>query len=426
LQIGALNRFLPMVVPLDGQKCEMTLQQFVNARRRLLPSVAKCCQTFPAVLGTLVRIFRPSSTAMIEPIAIAFDRQDYKTAAALLKQLQARSPDHPWLKVYVGRLKEGTGNLEAAESIYRQVLRDSVNAKVALAARQGLERIETTVQAAQKAAQAEAMAQVADAPGSDELAIFVLEPVVGEQRDSIARNFAKVSGLDGYTARLNLPSRGWKLYRTGNAAELKVLSQTYQKSGVPAFWFGLSALQQIRVFQVRCLDAIAPKPTVICQDEVGQVGVLPFDWSEVGQRVEGLLPVLSRVVDRDVAQKMVRKVEARDYAHVVDLHLPKRRCILRFCDRNYQFQEGLLFAPENTPSAHITTQMRWRLLTEMLYRPLAKTQLWQDFTPFGETAIEQVQLLEQIPAHIDLFQPEPSFWEPAFHLYSCIIFNHRR
>jgi hypothetical protein len=41
LQIGALNRFLPMVVPLDGQKCEMTLQQFVNARRRLLPSVAQ-------------------------------------------------------------------------------------------------------------------------------------------------------------------------------------------------------------------------------------------------------------------------------------------------------------------------------------------------------------------------------------------------
>jgi hypothetical protein len=359
---------------------------------------------------------------MLERIAIALDHQDYKKAAKLLKQLQAESPDHPWLKVYVGRLKEGIGKLDEAEMIYRKVLRKSLNAKIALAARQGLERIE----AAARAVQAAAIEHAATIPGSNELAIFVMEPVVGDQRDVVARNFAKVSGLDGYMARLNLPSRGWKLCRTGTVAELTTLSQSYQKSGVPAFWFGLAAIQEIRVFQVHYLEALDQNPVVICADEVGQLGSLPFEWSEVGQRVEGSLPLLSSVVDRDVRQNLVRKMETRDYAHVIDLHLPKRRCILRFCDRNYQFQDGIRFSPNQIPAAHVTTQMRWSLLKDSLYQSLTKTPVWQDFTPFGESAIEQVQLLDQIPAHIELLQPQPSAWEPAFHLYSCITFNYRR
>jgi hypothetical protein len=361
---------------------------------------------------------------MLEQIAIALDHQDYKRAAKLLKQLQAESPDHPWVKVYVGRLKEGIGKLDEAETIYRKVLCKSLNAKVALAARQGLERIESAAKAAQAAANEQASQQAA--PGSHELAVFVMEPVVGDQRDAVARNFAKVSGLDGYMARLNLPSRGWKLCRTGTVAELTRLSQRYEQSGVPAFWFGLAALKEIRVFQVHSLEALDQNPVVICADEVGQMGSLPFAWSEVGQRVEGSLPLLSSVVDRDVRQQLVRKMETRDYAHVIDLHLPKRRCILRFCDRNYQFQNGIMFSPNQIPAAHVTTQMRWSLLKDALYQPLTKTPLWQDFTPFGESAIEQVQLLEQIPAHIDLLQPEPSAWEPAFHLYSCMTFNYRR
>jgi hypothetical protein len=45
------------------------------------------------------------------------------------------------------------------------------------------------------------------------------------------------------------------------------------------------------------------------QNEQGQLGSLTFDWSEVTQRVEGLLPLFDQVVDRDARGNFKRKTQ---------------------------------------------------------------------------------------------------------------------
>ena len=78
---------------------------------------------------------------MIEQVVAAFDRKDYTAAGELLKQLLQESPHNPWLQFYVGRLHEVSDKLEAAETVYRQLLRETTNAKIVAQARQGLQRL---------------------------------------------------------------------------------------------------------------------------------------------------------------------------------------------------------------------------------------------------------------------------------------------
>jgi predicted Zn-dependent protease len=74
---------------------------------------------------------------MIDQVAAAFERQDYRTAAQLLQQLSQDSPQNPWVQFYLGRLDEVSGKLETAEEIYRQLLRNVSNTKIVAQARQG-------------------------------------------------------------------------------------------------------------------------------------------------------------------------------------------------------------------------------------------------------------------------------------------------
>jgi hypothetical protein len=52
--------------------------------------------------------------------------------------------------------------------------------------------------------------------------------------------------------------------------------------------------------------------------------------------------------------------------------------------------------------------------------PQVKTS--SDFQPFGETVLDQTEVLNQIPSHIQLFRRENTNWDAAFHLYSGIVF----
>ncbi|NEQ23967.1 MAG: tetratricopeptide repeat protein, partial [Microcoleus sp. SIO2G3] len=78
---------------------------------------------------------------MIDQVADAFERKDYRTAARLLKQLVKQEPTNPWVRLYVGRLHEETGKLESAETVYRQLLQGTTNPKIMAQARQGLGRL---------------------------------------------------------------------------------------------------------------------------------------------------------------------------------------------------------------------------------------------------------------------------------------------
>jgi hypothetical protein len=176
--------------------------------------------------------------------------------------------------------------------------------------------------------------------------------------------------------------------------------------------------------------------TVVCQNAEGQLGTLTFNWSEVTQRVEGLLPLFDEVVDLDARRKLQRKTQTLDYVQFCDLHLFERNTILRLCDRNYQFQQGIAFAPASlqdhygeltAPTLHQgTTRSNWNNLLDFLNRQLPQRRVWSDFTTFAETALDFKEMLGHLPSHIDLFRREETLWDPAFELYSGLVFlrNH--
>lgn len=359
---------------------------------------------------------------MLDQIAAAFERQDYKTAASLLKQLQNQSPDNPWVKLYLGRLREVAGKPDVAEALYRKLLQETTNPKVATQARQGLQRLAEQAREQREQAIAEATAN----PVNTGTGFLILDAVSPEQRQTAAQHFAQIMKLDAYTARLLLPSRGWRLYRVGAIGELQLYGQELLKAGIPAFWVSLAALQTIRVFRVHYLESVSPQITIVCENEAGQLGALTFRWSEVANRVEGRLPIFEDVVDIDARNQLTRKEKTQDYAQVLDLHLPQRQCILRFCDWNYQFQQGVVFDASQDgelSTAQSTNRIRWNQLLYFLDGHLANVPVWTEFPQFGETALDPLTLVRDLKSHIDLFRKAPSKWDQAFQLYSGLVFQ---
>ncbi|MFN6569838.1 tetratricopeptide repeat protein [Dendronalium sp. ChiSLP03b] len=352
---------------------------------------------------------------MIEQVATAFERKDYYTAAKLLKQLLNESPDNPWVQFYLGRLHEVSQKHEDAEKIYRQLLQSTTNAKILTQARQGLQRLQEIEQEERQRAIAKATVE----PSDIEVGVLVLEPLSNELKAIAAPKFAQIMQLDPYTARLVLPSRGWRLYRTGQVGELKFYGTQLQKAGIPCFWTTITAIQQIQVFQVQYFSESDLKATVICCNEANQLGSLTFEWSEVKARVLGLLPIFEEVVDVDAHHKLERKTKTQDYMQFYDLHLPSRRCILRLYDNGYEFQQGMEITPQASQN---TIRINWNGLLSWIDQQLPKIKLWSDFTPFAETVLDQTEMLSHIQSHIHLFRREQTNWDPAFHLYSGLVF----
>lgn len=352
---------------------------------------------------------------MINQVAAAFDRKDYREAARLLKLLLKESPQNPWAHLYAARLHEVTGKLEKAETIYRQLLRDTSNPKIASQARQGLQNIEKT----RKEKRREEIAKAKADPSDTELGVLILEPVSNEAKQQAAQSFAQIMNIDPYSARLKLQSRGWRLLRTGAIGELRFYGQQLLNAQIPCFWIKLTDIEKINVFRVSYFQSIYPHPTVVCYNHQGQLGSLTFDWQEVTQLVQAQLPIFEEVVDLDFRKRLQRKVQTQDYAQFCDLHLPARNCILRLWDSNYQFQQGITFVPDPEQA---TTRINWNGLLDFLNHQKPQAKVWSDFTPFAETVLDYVELLNQIPSHITLFRREPTHWDPAFQLYSSLAF----
>lgn len=367
---------------------------------------------------------------MIDQVAHAFERKDYKTAARLLKQLVKQEPKNPLVRLYVGRWYEATGKLESAETVYRQLLRDTTNPKIMSQARQGLGRLEKIEQEQRQKALAEATAD----PNSGEVGVLILEPINAELKTEAAQKFARVMKMDAYTARLQIPVRGWRLYRTGQVGELNFYVSSLRNASIPCFSATLSDIKKINVFSVHYFaeGSQGSQATVVCQNAQGQMGSLTFHWSEVTQRVEGLLPLFDEVVDRGPRGKLERKTQILDYVLVSDLHLPGRNSILRLCDRNYQFQQGMAFSQNPLQGQHpqrqvpspqqTTTRTSWNHLLDLLNQKLPQIPISSEFKTFAETAMDFREMLGHLPSHIDLFRREETFWDPAFQLYSGLTF----
>ncbi|MDY7024615.1 MAG: tetratricopeptide repeat protein, partial [Cyanobacteriota bacterium] len=182
----------------------------------------------------------------IEKVVAALENKDYKTAAKLLKQLQKQSPQNPWVRLYIGRWYEETEKFKSAEKMYRQLLQNATNPKVIDQARKGLKRLEAIEQNQRQAAISEAKAD----PRNTESGVLILKPINPEYKQTAAQHLAKLLKTDPYTARMQLQSRGWRLYRTGEMAELQVYGQEMQKAQIPVFWVSLAEIENINVFRV--------------------------------------------------------------------------------------------------------------------------------------------------------------------------------
>ncbi len=343
---------------------------------------------------------------------------DYRSAAQVIRAWQRQAPQDPWLALAIAQYHEGTGRWEAALQAYRRILQESPQAKILTQARQGIQRVQDNQAQQWEAAKAAAKAQ----PGSEAPGLLCLEPVAPQQRTTVAQALAQVLQIDAYTARLQLPGKEWRLYRLGSIGELQYLGQTLRQAQAPTFWVKHEDLKAIPVFRVDYFRALTPQPTVVCQNAQGQLGEIRFDWSEVSQGVFGYIPLFESVVDRGPWGKWERKEKTQDYAEVFDLHCPGRRCILRLCDRTYQFRQSYplgLIAPdsERDPSA----RPRWNtLLTHLRQQIPGPTHT--EFTAFGSGALEFIPLLPPMAHHLSLNRSKDSPWDSAFHLYSALHF----
>ncbi|MDJ0555368.1 MAG: tetratricopeptide repeat protein [Microcoleaceae cyanobacterium MO_207.B10] len=363
----------------------------------------------------------------IKEVATALEQKNYKQAAKLLKQLQKQHPQNPWIQLYIGRWYEEIDKLESAEKFYRKLLKNANNPQVVVQARQGLQRIETI----EKNRQQQAIAVAKSDPKNTEPGLLIIEPVSQENKSETAQSLARIMKIDPYTARMQLHSRGWRIYRLGTIGELKIYCQQMIKVGIPTFWAKISDIEKIHIFRVQYFQSTFPQATIVCLNEENQMGNLNFDWSEVVAQVEGLLPIFMKAMDYDPrrrSQKIRHKEMTQDYANILDLHLPGRRSIIRFCDQNYQYQKGITLSTqtEEQPlsiSQTTTNRTKWNDLVNIINQKLGKVKTWSDFTPFGETVSrDYTQLLSRIKSYVDISRKTETSWDSAFQLYSTLVF----
>lgn len=352
---------------------------------------------------------------MIEQIAIALEKQDYQTASKLIKQLLKESPEDPWVIFYLGKLYEVTNKFKEAEKVYRKLLRNTSTIKIVTFARQGLQRLQNI----QTSERQKAISQAKTGEDNSEIAVLVLEPLEREAKTTAAQKLAKIMQIDAYSARLILPSRGWRLYRSGAIGELKFYGEQLLQAKIPCFWVKIADISKIQVFQVKYFDEITPSATVICSNDSNVMGNLSFKWHEVKQRVQGMLPIFEEVTERDARGKSLRKVKVLDYLQFCDLHLHNRNCILRIYDNGYEYKRGVNISEKSTQN---TVRLNWNNLLNLLDKNLIDVPSWSDFKPFAQTALDQIEVLNKIEPHIKLMRSKASNWDPLFHLYSSLVF----
>lgn len=357
------------------------------------------------------------SRVMYELVVAAIESKDYRRAAQLLKQWQKAAPKDPLMLLQIAKLQTETLQFDAAEKTYLKFLKRVNNPKLMGQARTGLKQVQQRRAAARQQALEEATAVL----GSEEPGLLVIEPPA--DRPQAAQGLAEVLKIDAYTARMQLPSQGLRLQRIGPVGELKFYGESLQAVGIPAFWANVEQIKTLQTFRVNHFRQLQPTPTVVCTSPGGQLGAIEFSWSEVTQRVVGQLPIFEQVADLGPWGKAKRREQTQDYVQVLDLHLHQRQLILRVCDRTYEFTKSAALLPDQ-PIQQTTTRLQWNALLTHIQKYVTSLA-FSDFTSFGRGALEFIDLLPYINAHLDIDRRAPTNWDPAFHLYSALLFLKR-
>ncbi len=375
---------------------------------------------------------------MLEQAAEALNRQDYKTAAKLIATLVVNQPDDHQVQLYAARLQEATNKLDNALEIYRLLLQQAIDIKITTEARQGIERIQQIQARTQANALAGARAGIAanTTPG-----FLILEPMSLAQKQLAIPKLAEIMDLDSYSARLQLPSRGWRLYRLGPMGELEFYRDQLQQAQIPCFCVSQADTQTMFVFRVSHFQSFHPQAAIVCIDDRSELRTFNFNWSEVTQVVTGMLPIFEEVMEINAHNRTLRKPKTLDYVHVCDIQLRDRRSIFRLCSQTYDFCDykqlmtqnrrqftgdlsnqlsGDLHGLLNGQRIPTTSRDNWKNLMSQIHEQVTEIPRQSDFTPFAETAIGYSELLQRIDPHIELLRRADSLWDRAFQLYSTL------
>jgi hypothetical protein len=356
---------------------------------------------------------------MFEQVESALSRRDYRTARNLIKTLVHNQPNNELVHFYAAQLQEATEHFDNAKNIYKRLLVESVNPKIVGDARTGLQRVQTALQIQRQVA----LDQASQIPGGAEPGLLILEPVSPEARATMAPKFAAIMQTDNYTARLQFPSRGWRLYRLGNMGELSFYHQQLQQADIPNFCAPLSFLPQISVVGVKLIEEFRPQAVFNCMNDRGDELRINCAWPAVTQIVTGLLPVFEEIaeVNATTTHTDIRhKPKVLDYVQMCDLHIPSQNLILRFCNQSYSFYRGT--DERISDLSTLTSRENWQRLLSQIHEKTSQAKLWSDFTPFAETALAYPEMLHKITSHVPLKRREHSLWDQAFQLYSSLIF----
>ncbi|TVP69859.1 MAG: hypothetical protein EA342_02640 [Leptolyngbya sp. LCM1.Bin17] len=356
---------------------------------------------------------------MYDLVLAALEAQQLTQAATLIKQWQGKNPQDPWLRLAMGRYWEAKGDLEKAQVTYTRVLQTTANPKALGQAREGVQRMRD-----QLAQQREHDLNAAkNRPGATQTAILALAPVAGAQRQAAAQGLAQVLQLDLYTARMRLPSQHWRLLRVGPAGELQYFCEQLQAQQIPARWTTVEQIKALPVFRVEAIQAFEPHISLICQDHTGQRGSLQLGWADISRWLVGALPLYESVVDLGPWGKLKRKQATQDYAEVMDWHLHRRGCILRFCDRAYNYRDtaAIPAMTDASPQTTLIATTVWKALKAHCQDSIQAAP-YTDFTGFGAGALDLMTVMPPFEPYIDLIRPQPSAWDGAFHLYSSLRF----
>lgn len=371
----------------------------------------------------------------LEPVIEAFERKDYRSATALLKPLYKSHPQDPWVQLYIARIQEVSKRPDKAEQTYRKLLKVTTNGKIISQARQGIQRIE----AQEKEQRQAAIAQATATENNTALGCLILEPITDSAtKQQVIPAFARLMELEPYSARMLLPSRNWRFYRTGPIGLLEVYVKELAEVGIPSFCVSLEELATYEVIYSSSLEIqgsqiTAQPPAKEAKVQNATREPFQFPCRAVGQCIEGALPMFELVVDTGLKQgrlgprkATIRKETVKDYAKVLDMHLPRQKKIVRLCDRDYAY-------PSNESSSvdqrYSPIAQRWQRLLNQQWKPLI-TRPWhghKEFTAFADNVIEQTPFLKRIDPHLRISatatmttRADEELWDPAFHLYSCL------
>jgi|GEM_PF-6002820 len=351
----------------------------------------------------------------LDAITNAFNNGDYSSVQFYLIELQQSEPNNPWLPYYLVLLEEVTGDVDTAYQKYQALLKEIVHPKILSKIRQKILALET----AKKQRRQTALNQARN--NNKEAAILVLESINPQNRLQSAQHFAEIMQTDIHSARLQIPLRGWRLYRVGYLGELEFYTKALSQAEIPAFCVGIKALDQLQVYYVQYIQTEKAHSTIQYLTDQDKSATFSFPWNEVTQISQGMVPFFSAMAEvkwQILQAKIEKKSRTTDYIKICDLHLKKQNLILRFTENNYQFAKSIL----NQEKLHPTVRENWQELMKFFEQKCPNIPRYRDFNIFAETALDFKLVLKNIKPPKIFTGSQQTPYSSAFHLYSSLAF----